>query len=77
MIQISHRALVDFVERTGLGSFEGLRADLAQSLERARESAAALDRTSFIVVADGLRYVIENGVLTTVRDQRPPRSRRR
>lgn len=76
MIQISHRALVDFVERTGLGCFDLLRADLAQSLERARESAASLDRTSFVVVADGLRYVVENGVLTTVRSQHPPRPRR-
>ena len=77
MIHISNRALVRFVERTGLASFDGIRTHLSQSLERARASAAELDSDSFVVVADGLRYIVEDGVLVAVHDQRRPRKPRR
>ncbi len=78
MINVSDHALVRFLERTGLASFDGLRADLAQSLARAREKASDLDRDSFVVVADGFKYIVERGVLVTVLDpDTPPRSRPR
>ncbi|PZP57542.1 MAG: hypothetical protein DI604_34710 [Delftia acidovorans] len=79
MIQISSNALVNFVERTGLGSFDALRSDLAESLERARLSAAAIGSANFVIVADGLRYVVKNDVLVSVveSDRAPGKRRRR
>lgn len=76
MIQISNTALIRFIERTGLASFDPVRAGLAESLERARRSAADLGSDSFTVIADGLKYVVEDGVLVTVLDERA-RVRRR
>lgn len=70
MIRISNHALVRFLERSGAAEVEPLKAAIAASLERARQAAGELGRDSFVVVADGLRYVVEDGVLVTVLDHR-------
>lgn len=68
MIRVSDQALVRFLERSGAAELEPLKAAIATSLERARQAAGELGRDSFVVVADGLRYVVQDGVLVTVLD---------
>ncbi len=70
MIRVSDYALVRFLERSGAAEVAPLKAAIAASLERARQAAGELGRDSFVVIADGLKYVVEDGVLVTVVDQR-------
>jgi hypothetical protein len=72
MIRVSDHALVRFLERSGAAEVEPLKQAIAASLDRARRAAGELGRDSFVVVADGLRYIVEDGVLVTVLDQRRP-----
>jgi hypothetical protein len=70
MIRVSDHALVRFLERSGAAEVEPLKLAIAASLDRARRAAAELGRDSFVVIADGLRYVVQDGVLVTVLDER-------
>ena len=66
IVNVSDHALVRFLERAGGLDVESLRALLGASLSRAGRTAKAIGAGEFAVVADGLVYVIERGVVVTV-----------
>lgn len=75
MIHISDHALVRFLERSGALDVEAVRRALAASLERANRAAQRVGIDDYEIVADGLRYVVRQGILTTVTppERFPPR----
>lgn len=75
MIHISDHALVRFLECSGALDVEAVRRALAASLERAQRAAARVGIDDYEIVADGLRYVVREGTLTTVTppERFPPR----
>jgi hypothetical protein len=74
--RVSDHALVRFLERGGGLQVEAVRAALAASLARAALAAELIGSTRYVIIADGLRYVVENGVLVTVLDGDMRRPRR-
>ena len=66
MLKVSDHALVRFLDRAGGLAVEDLRAELAGSLERARCAAGAIGIDEYVVVADGLEYIIRDGTLITI-----------
>lgn len=78
MIHVTDHAFVRFLERSGALDVEQLRALIAGSLERGRKMAERAGTANYVIVVDGLRYVVEGGNLVTViADDRHPRKRRR
>lgn len=73
-IRISNHALVRWLERTGLAEIDPLKALLARSLERAARAANTLQSSHYIILADGLVYVVRGGVLVTVLTEDDPHS---
>ena len=73
-LRISDHALVRFLTRAAGAEVEALRARLSASLTRAANAAGRLDAGEYKIVADGLEYVVKDGVVTTVLD---PKERRR
>lgn len=75
MIHISDHALVRFLERSGALDVEAVRGALATSLERAHRAAQRVGIDDYEIVADGLRYVVREGILATVTppERFPPR----
>ena len=65
-IRISDHALVRWLERTGMAEIEPLKNMLAHSLERAAAAANQLECQRYLILADGLVYVVRNAVLVTV-----------
>lgn len=65
-LAISDRALVRWIERTGLVDLEAVRAALRDSLERAATAAGNLKAGEYLILADGLVYVVRDQVLITV-----------
>ncbi len=65
-IQITDHAFVRWLERTGALDVESLRADLAASLERCAVAAEQIRAGRYLIVADGLAYVVRDGRLVTV-----------
>lgn len=65
-VHVTDHALVRWLERTGAFEIEALRKALRASLERSVSAADAVGSGRYVVVADGLNYVIEGGVLITV-----------
>lgn len=68
-LAVTDHALVRWLERTGALDVAALRALLAKSLEAAAEAAGKLDATRFLILADGLVYVVQEGRLVTVVDE--------
>lgn len=64
--QISDHALLRFLERAGGLPVEALRLELSASLTRATRAAASLGLTGYSIAADGLTYIIRDGVCVTV-----------
>lgn len=64
--RVSDHALLRFIERAGGLDIEALRAELARSLARATTSAALIGTQDFTVRADGLTYVVRNGIVVTI-----------
>jgi hypothetical protein len=80
MMKITDHALVRFLDRSGAAEIETLRLTLSHSLERARVGAQRAGIVDYVILADGLRYVVKDDVLVTVleADMAPgKRSRRR
>lgn len=65
-IIISDHALVRWMERTGLLDLAPVKEQLAHSLERAAGAARSIDVAEYLILADGLIYVVKNQVLVTV-----------
>lgn len=67
-IEVSNHALLRWLERTGAMDIEQMRAWLAASLDRAASAAARIEATRYLIVADGMVYVVEDGTVITVLD---------
>ncbi len=65
-IEISDHALVRFLDRAGGLDVEGVRAHLADSLGRSFDAARRIGVAHYTIHADGLIYVVRNGVVVTV-----------
>ena len=65
-LRVSDHALVRWLQRSGALDFEPVRSQLAVSLERAFTAAEALGSSQFLILADGLVYVVRDGVVVTV-----------
>jgi len=63
---VSDHALLRFIQRAGGLDVEGLRRVLSASLARAAATADLLDQQRYTIVADGLKYVVENRTVKTV-----------
>ena len=63
---VSDHALVRWLERTGAVEVEQLRDLLAGSLQRASDAADRIGGGHYIILTDGLVYVVREGVLVTV-----------
>ncbi|WP_291979950.1 hypothetical protein [Chelatococcus sp.] len=65
-MKISDHAFVRFLERVCGKDVETTRTNLAASLSSAAEAAATLGMRRFTVLADGMKYIVADGVLVTV-----------
>jgi hypothetical protein len=77
MIHVTDHAFVRFLERSGALDVEQLRSLIASSLERGRKMAERAGTADFVIVVDGLRYVVEGGTLVTVTPDEREKSRQR
>ena len=71
-IRVSDHALVRWLERTGLADMEPLKNMLGHSLERAASAANQLGSSHYLILSDGLVYVVRNQVLVTVLPDEDP-----
>lgn len=71
MMRVSDHALIRFLDRVAGLDVEGLRATLVLSLDRAHRAAERAGAADYTVKADGLVYVVRDGVLVTVLGDRP------
>lgn len=67
-LSISDHALIRWLERTGMADLEPVRKALRLSLTRASGAARQLGSAEYLILADGLVYVVRNNVLVTVLD---------
>lgn len=65
-VRVSDHALLRFIERAGGLDVAAVRRALQGSLTRASTQAAKLDTADFIIVADGLKYIVVNNVVVTI-----------
>jgi hypothetical protein len=72
VLKVSDHALVRFLERAGGFELAPLRGAIQASLNRAVAVADDVGSGSFTVKADGLLYIIENGVVVTIQHDRAP-----
>ena len=63
---ISDHALVRWLDRTGAMDVESLRAMLRASLARAADAAERIGGGRALILADGLVFVMSDGVIITV-----------
>ena len=63
---MTDHALVRWLERTGAMDTEAMRALLAASLERAAKAAAVLDQAKYLILADGMVFVVQDAKVITV-----------
>lgn len=66
-----------WLERTGVVNFDEIRAELARSLDRAAAAAESIGADEFLILADGMVYVVRDRTLVTVlpEDNRHTRAR--
>lgn len=65
-LAITDHALVRWLDRTGALDMEQLRELLAASLERAAEAAERIGGGEYLILADGLVFIVRAGVVITV-----------
>lgn len=68
--RVSDHALVRFLERACGFELGPLRTAIQASLNRAVQAAGEIGSNEFTVSADGLLYVVRNGTLVTILDDR-------
>ena len=66
MIHVTDHALVRFLERSGALDVEQLRGLISASLDRGCKAAERAGIANYVILVDGLRYVVEDGKLITV-----------
>lgn len=69
MIGVTDHALVRWLARTGAMDIEQLRGLLAASLERAAAAASQLDAERYLILADGMVFVVQDGTVVTVAEE--------
>lgn len=67
---VTDHAVHRWLERSGTIDVEAVRQLLASALDRAYEAAAVLGVSEFQIVQGGLVYVVREGVLVTVLEDR-------
>ena len=67
---VTDHGLVRWLERSGAMDMEAMRDMLAASLERAAQAAEVLGISKFLILADGLVFVIDEGTCVTVFEDR-------
>lgn len=65
-VMVSDHALVRWMERTGLVDLEPIRQAIALSIHRATSAAEQIGASEYLVLADGLVFVVRNSVVVTV-----------
>lgn len=65
-LQVSDHALLRFLQRGGGMDVEAVRETLAAALARAHAAATEAGGGRYLVVVDGLAFVVRDGVLVTV-----------
>lgn len=65
-LEVSDHALVKWMERTGLADLGPVREAIAESLSVAAAAAAQLGGGDFLILADGMVYVVRGSVVVTV-----------
>ena len=68
-VEVSNHALFRWLERTGVVDVEALRAALSSALDRAVAASAAMGAEEFLILSNGLVYVVRQGVVVTVTHQ--------
>lgn len=69
-MRITDHALVRWLDRTGSFDVERVRAALAASLERCVDAAEKIGEEDYVIVADGLTYLVRDRTLVTVTKRR-------
>lgn len=65
-IRVTDHALVRFLQRVGGLDIEAVREALTTSLKRAQVVADGVGKRNYNVLADGIVYVVRDGVVVTV-----------
>lgn len=65
-LQVSNHALFRWLERSGVVDIEALRSALSHALDRAAAASAALGADEFLILSNGLVYVVKDNVVVTV-----------
>lgn len=63
---ITDHALVRWMERTGAADVAAMKLALAKSLGGVAQAADRLAISQFLILADGLVYLVRDGALVTV-----------
>lgn len=69
-VRVSDHALLRFIERAGGLDVESVRAALQGSLKRAVTAAGQVTTGEYAIVADGLMYIVVDGVVVTIKPVR-------
>jgi len=72
---VSDRALLRFLDRAGDLDIEQLRARLEGSLARAVAAAESIGVTDYAITADGLSFMVRDGVVSTILPRVSPAGR--
>jgi hypothetical protein len=75
-MRITDHALVRWLDRTGSFDVERVRAALAASLERCVDAAEKIGEDDYVIVADGLTYLVRDRALITVTKRLSRKARR-
>jgi len=73
-VTVSDHALVRFLGRVAGVDVDAMKGVIAGSLDRARRAAGQIGATDYTVRADGMVFVVRDGVLVTIHDK--PKVRR-
>lgn len=68
-LTVSDNALLRWMERTGAIDANAMKSLLAKSLSRAWHAARTMSQSDFIVLVDGMAYVIRDDTVVTVLDE--------
>lgn len=72
-LRVSDHALLRLLQRAHGVDMDALRRDVETSLERAATAAELIGGGSYMIRADGLRYVVRDAIVVTVLFDRPDR----
>lgn len=65
-IHVTDHAVLQWLERTGLIDVNALRAGIQAKLARSHLAASTLGVDNYLIVADGVVYVVRDNTVTTV-----------